>query len=434
MELTSLSATMLAGAIRTKIVSAVEVVDAYLARIGVVNPKLNAVVQLNAAVARKQAHEADDAVNRGEFVGPLHGVPITIKDSLDTAGMVSTWGTKGRMAFVPQRDATVVARLRAAGAIVLGKTNTPEFTMAGVTDNAVYGQTSNPYDVTRSPAGSSGGAGAIIAAGGSALDLGSDTGGSIRMPAHYCGIAGIKPTSGRVPRTGHAISFDIGALDGLTQIGPMSRHVEDLSISLAIIAGPDGHDPTIVPAPLGHPQEVGVSALCVAFYTDNGITSPSPCTANAVRTAVSVLSDHGATVTEARPKGVSEADRLFRRLFLADGGAAVRNLIKTAGTESMSPALSWTQTAQTLSLTEYTETLAQWNTYRSEMLEFMQQYDAVLCPVSATPAVRHADSAGADFSYTLAYNLTGWPGAVVRCGTSPEGLPIGVQIVARLLS
>jgi len=431
MELTSLSATMLAGAIRTKLVSAVEVVDAHLARIEEVNPKLNAVVQLNAEAARKQARQADDAVNRGEVTGPLHGVPITIKDSLDTAGMVSTWGTKGRSAFVPQQDATVVARLRAAGAIVLGKTNTPEFTLAGITDNAVYGRTSNPYDVTRSPAGSSGGAGAIIAAGGSALDLGSDTGGSIRMPAHYCGIAGIKPTSGRVPRTGHAISFDIGALDALTQIGPMARHVEDLIVTLAIIAGPDGHDPAIVPAPLGHPQEVRVSGLRVAFYTDNGITSPSPDTANTVRTAVSVLSDHGCSVTEARPKGVSEADRLFRRLFLADGGAGVRRLVQAAGTESMSPALEWTQTAQTLSLTEYTQALTEWNMYRSEMLAFIEQYDAVLCPVSATSAIRHADSAGSDFSYTLAYNLTGWPGAVVRCGTSSEGLPIGVQIVAR---
>ena len=220
MELTSFSATTLARFIRTNLVSSAAVVDAHLARLEAANPKLNAVVQLQAEVARQQARAADEAVSRGERLGPLHGVPITLKDSLDTAGMVSTWGTMGRADFTPEHDATVVARLRAAGAVILGKTNTPEFTLAGITDNDVYGRTNNPYDVERSPAGSSGGAGAILAAGGSALDLGSDTGGSIRMPSHYCGIAGIKPTSGRVPRTGHAISFEVGALDAFTQIGP----------------------------------------------------------------------------------------------------------------------------------------------------------------------------------------------------------------------
>lgn len=431
MELTSLSATMIARAIRTKLFSSVEVVEAHLSRLEAVNPQLNAVVQLAADAARQQAREADQAVTRGEVLGPLHGVPVTIKDSLDTAGMVSSWGTQGRAAFVPQQDATVVARLRAAGAIVLGKTNTPEFTLAGITDNAVYGRTSNPYDVSRSPAGSSGGAGAIIAAGGSALDLGSDTGGSIRLPAHSCGIAGLKPSSGRVPRTGHAISFAIGTLDALTQIGPMARHVEDLILTLPIIAGPDGHDPALVPAPLGDPQEVSLRELRVAFYTDNGITSPSPDTVETVRTAASLLANHGVFVTEARPNSVNEAERLWRRLFLADGGASVRRLMSTAGTEALSPALAWTQAAEPLLITEFTEELTKWNLYRSDMLAFMERYDAVLCPVSATPALRHTDPAGPDFTYTLAYNLTGWPGAVVRCGTSPEGLPIGVQIVAR---
>ena len=431
MELTSLSATMLARFIRTKLVSSVAVVDAHLSRLESVNPKLNAVVQLHADAARQQAREADEVVSRGEGVGLLHGVPITLKDSLDTAGIISTWGTMGRSDFTPKRDATVVARLRAAGAIILGKTNTPEFTLAGITDNDVYGRTNNPYDVERSPAGSSGGAGAILAAGGSALDLGSDTGGSIRLPSHYCGVAGIKPTSGRVPRTGHAISFDVGALDAFTQIGPMARHVEDLILTLSIIAGPDGHDPAVVPAPLGDPQDVSVRDLRVAFYTDNGIKSPSPDTVNTVRSAASVLSAHGASVTEDRPQGVSEAERLWRSLYLADGGAWIRRLIYAAGTERMSSALGWMQTAMPVSLTEFTQELARWNIYRSEMLAFLEQYDVVLCPVSATPATRHDDPDGPDFTYTFAHNLTGWPGAVVRCGTSTEGLPIGVQIVAR---
>ncbi len=430
MELTSFSATTLARFIRTNLVSSVAVVDAHLARLETANPKLNAVVQIQAEAARRQAREADEAVSRGERLGPLHGIPITLKDSLDTADMVSTWGTAGRADFTPEHDATVVTRLRTAGAIILGKTNTPEFTLAGITDNAVYGRTNNPYDVERSPAGSSGGAGAILAAGGSALDLGSDTGGSIRMPSHYCGIAGIKPTSGRVPRTGHAISFEVGALDAFTQIGPMARHVEDLGLTLSIIAGPDGHDPAVVPAPLGDPQDVGVRDLRIAFFTDNGIKSPSPDTVSTVRAAAGVLADHGVSVTEDRPQGVSDAERLWYSLYLADGGAWIRQLIRAAGTEHMSSALDWMQTAQPVSLPEFTQELSRWNVYRSEMLAFMEPYDVLLCPVSATPATRHDDPDGPDFTYTFAHNLTGWPGAVVRCGTSAEGLPIGVQLVA----
>ena len=430
MELTSFSATTLARFIRTNLVSSVAVVDAHLARLETANPKLNAVVQIQAEAARRQAREADEAVSRGERLGPLHGIPITLKDSLDTANMVSTWGTAGRADFTPEHDATVVTRLRAAGAIILGKTNTPEFTLAGITDNAVYGRTNNPYDVERSPAGSSGGAGAILAAGGSALDLGSDTGGSIRMPSHYCGIAGIKPTSGRVPRTGHAISFEVGALDAFTQIGPMARHVEDLGLTLSIIAGPDGHDPAVVPAPLGDPQDVSVRDLRIAFFTDNGIKSPSPDTVSTVRAAAGVLADHGVSVTEDRPQGVSDAERLWYSLYLADGGAWIRQLIRAAGTEHMSSALDWMQTAQPVSLPEFTQELSRWNVYRSEMLAFMEPYDVLLCPVSATPATRHNDPDGPDFTYTFAHNLTGWPGAVVRCGMSAEGLPIGVQIVA----
>ncbi|MFQ5790870.1 MAG: amidase, partial [Acidobacteriota bacterium] len=201
------SAASLARAIRGKKVSSEEVVRACLARIEVVNPHLNAVVTLVAEASLARAREADAALARGELQGPLHGVPMTIKDSLDTAGVITTGGTRGRASFVPTEDATVVARLRAAGAVLLGKTNTPELTLSFETDNDVYGRTNNPYDLTRTPGGSSGGAAAILAAGGSPLDLGSDTGGSIRLPCHFCGIVGMKPTGGRVPRTGHIIPF-----------------------------------------------------------------------------------------------------------------------------------------------------------------------------------------------------------------------------------
>ena len=201
-ELIYSSAKSIAAAIREKQVSCKEVLEAHLRRIDEVNPRLNAVVQLALDRARAEAEQADRALAMGQSLGPLHGVPMTIKDSLDTEGVVSTGGTQGRAAFVPQADATVVARMRAAGAILMGKTNTPELTLAGETNNLVYGRTNNPYDLARTPGGSSGGAGAIIAAGGSPLDLGSDTGGSVRLPTHFCGIAGLKPTSGRGSQDG----------------------------------------------------------------------------------------------------------------------------------------------------------------------------------------------------------------------------------------
>ena len=247
------SAKAIAGAIRDKEVSAVEVAQAHLDRIGEVNERLNAVVHLCGERALDEAREADDMLARGESKGPLHGVPMTLKDSLDTEGVVTTGGTTGRRDFVPDQDSTVAARLRAAGAVLLGKTNTPELTMAGETDNLVYGRTNNPFNLERIPGGSSGGAAAIVCAGGSPFDVGSDTGGSVRMPSHFCGIAGIKPNSGRVPRTGHIIPWGMGATDAKTQNGPMARFVEDLVLLLPVISGPDWIDPAIVDMPLPRP-------------------------------------------------------------------------------------------------------------------------------------------------------------------------------------
>jgi amidase len=435
-ELLSLSASALAQAIRAKKVTAKEVVEAHLQRIAEVNPALNAVVQLAGERALDEARAADLALLKGEKIGPLHGVPMTIKDSLDTAGVISTGATTGRASFIPRQDATVVARLRAAGAILLGKTNTPELTLAGETDNLVYGRTNNPYDLSRTPGGSSGGAGAIIAAGGSPFDIGSDTGGSIRLPAHFCGIAGLKPTSGRVPRTGHVVPFGLGAVDALTQNGPMARYVEDLRLILPLIAGVDGIDPAIVPMPLAEPQDVDLQRLRVAVHTDNGIKTPTPEIMAAVRTAAQALAEAGLTVTEDRPAALPRTFELSRQLSGGDGRAWVRRLLAQAGTTTIHP---WLQRrldeSQPLPVAEFTAMLEDVDRFRSDMLGFMQQYDVILCPVCAFPAPPHGTTFSEDmwkgFSYTGAYNLTGWPGAVVRAGTSPEGLPIGVQVVAR---
>ncbi|MDX1382827.1 MAG: amidase family protein, partial [Thermoanaerobaculia bacterium] len=395
-----------------------------------VNPRLNAVVTLCAERARREALEADRALESGWRRGPLHGVPMTIKDSLDTAGVISTGGSHGRRAFVPERDATVVSRLREAGAILLGKTNTPEFTLSFETDNLIYGRTSNPWDTTLTSGGSSGGAAAIVAAGGAPFDIGSDYGGSIRLPSHFCGVCGIKPTSGRVPRTGHIYPFG-GVQDAFQQIGPLARRVEDLSLLLDVIAGPDGIDPAIVPLPLRSPGEVDLAALRVSFHTDNGVRTPTPETVATVEAAAKALEGSVAAVEEVRPDGVEETMDLFS-LYVWDGGAAVARLSRLAGTVQSS--LGESQ-APPLGAVELDALIARWWHMRSRMETFFQDWDVILAPVNAGPAFPHGGLAepGAltAFSYTVTYNLTGWPGAVVPCGTSDEGLPIGVQIVAR---
>jgi amidase len=433
-DVSAASATTLAHAIAAREVSSVEVVDACLRRIEAVNPSLNAVVQLRAEAARAEAAAADTSAPRG----PLHGVPVTIKDAFDVEGMISTCGTRGRAAFVPTADATVVARLRAAGAVVLGLTNTPELTLAYETDNLVYGRTNNPYDPTRTPGGSSGGEAALIAAGGSPLGVGTDVGGSLRVPAHYCGIASLKPTLGRVPTTG-TFPPAFGAIGGLCHVGPMARSVEDLYLALRVLSGPDGRDPRSVPAPLDDPATVAPRGLRIAFFTDNGLAPVTPETARSIHEAARALSDCGAVVEEARPPGAEQAYALFRDLLAADGGATLQHLLGMVGTTEVSPLLQRlgavlhpfaAPTAAALA-----GVLTQIDILRAQMLGFLHTYDAILSPVTAAPAVPHGTTFDDDvlpgFSYAMLHNLSGLPAAVVRAGTSPDGLPIGVQLVAR---
>ncbi len=302
----SASAAELAEAIRSKKWSSKEIVEAHLDRIAKVNPKLNAVVQLTAEAARKEADEADAALARGEIKGPLHGVPITIKDTLETTGVICTGGTKGRANFVPKADATAVARLRAAGGIILGKTNVPELAGAAETDNLVYGRTNNPYDLARTPGGSSGGEAAIIAAGGSPLGLGTDAGGSIRIPAHYCGLTAIKPTSGRVPRTGQ-FPLPLGARNPVFHVSLIARKVRDLALGLPIISGPDFRDHSIVGMPLGDPSKVVLRDLKIAYFDDDGVAPPTSEIAAAVRDSAKAFADAGVKVEESRPPDAAKA-------------------------------------------------------------------------------------------------------------------------------
>jgi amidase len=431
------TATRIAEAIGSRKVSCEEVIRAYIERIEEVNPKLNAVVQLCSDRAIAEACAADQALARNELKGPLHGVPITIKDNLDTAGIVTTGGTKGRTGFVPVHDATVVARLRDAGAILLGKSNTPELTMAYETENLVYGRTNNPYDVSYTSGGSSGGAAAILAAGGSALDVGSDTGGSIRVPSHFCGTAGIKPTAGLLPKTGHILPLG-GLVDAMTQLGPMARKVEDLALALPILAGVDWHDPSVVPMPIGDYRNVSVKGCRVAFFYGDGVFEPSAKTAAAVASAVKLLEESGASVEEALPGVTKDVYDLTLALWTADGGAGFEAVLADAGTVEvhsfMARVLDVCRSG-TKPPGELTALLERWSRFRTEMLRFIEPFDILLSPVLPFVALPHGttfnDELFPGFSYTMIHNLTGWPATVVRVGTAANGLPIGVQLAAK---
>lgn len=450
-EIIYMSATRLAGLIRAGKVSAAEAVDAYITRQLAVNDRLNAVVMNSYARARDEARRLDEQAARGEWAGPLHGVPMTIKDSLDTEGVISTGGTYGRQQYVPERDATAVARLRQAGAILLGKTNTPEFTLGGLggistSSNLLYGSSHNPYDLTRSTSGSSGGAGAIVAAGGAAFDIGSDWGGSIRGPAHNNGIAGIKPTSVRVPRTGHIVDYG-GIFDLWQQLGPMTRRVEDLSLITPIISGPDFRDASCAPVPWADPAHVDLKQLKVAFCADNGAVGRGATdddTKQVVRQVAQWLQDQVAGVEEAAPTGALEKLRDARRtLTSGDGWAFYKRLVDRWETFNYSPSRKQAiETAEPISSAQIIEAWQHHDAAISELLGWIKDYDVFICPVSGTAAElidrdfnpyspNPPGTPPSGWPYTGVFNSTGWPVVVVRCGSSSEGgLPIGVQVVA----
>ncbi len=433
-DLARLTATEAAGLVRQGSVSALELVNACLARIDQVNPRLNAVVSMRADEARRDAERADVARAAGAQLGPLHGVPMTIKDSFDTAGLRSTYGTTGRASFVPASDATVVARLKAAGAILLGKTNTPEFICSFENYNRVFGRTNNPWDSALSPGGSSGGSAAIVAAQGAPFDIGSDTGGSIRVPAHFCGVAGLKPTAGRVSRSGHAVGPE-GYLQSLTQVGPITRSVSDLALIYDLISGPDGHDPFVVDAPRPDFKSVSLRGLRMAVHASNGVREPASSIAETITRVSQGLQSAGAEVATDVPPPLREFLEIDDLIYHADGYAWLRRLLERAGTRDPGPDVAPYLEYKALSPAEFSAAIERWDDWRSRMLQWFGPYDAIICPVAAFDELPHggedAKDAYAGFSYTAAYNMTGWPAAVVRAGTSPKGRPIGVQVIGK---
>jgi Asp-tRNA(Asn)/Glu-tRNA(Gln) amidotransferase A subunit family amidase len=442
-DLTFLPAVVMAQQIREKKISPVELAGAHLAKIERMNPKLNAFVHVDSERVRREACAAEADVKNGEALGPLHGVPISIKSSLDVAGLRCEAGTRLRAGHVAAQDAPLVARLRNAGAIVLGVTNTPELLMAWETDNLPYGRTNSPWDLERTPGGSSGGEAAAIATGMSAGGVGSDGGGSIRVPAHFSGICGLKPTPGRIPATGHfPVSGGPFALIGV--VGPMARTVADLKAFFEVMQGPDDGDTCAAPVPVRWPTEREARKLRVGYFEDDGRTPVTRETRAAVNTAAKALRCAGFPVERFRPEGLEEARVLWKKFFVTAGGMLIRPMFR--GREhDLSPALKqfleWSDAEPPLTGETLLEAWIGRDALRAKFLAQMWEYPILLSPAAAIPAFRHGERSWTiegktvnyldAWSYTEWFNLLGNPGAVVPVSHSAEGLPIGVQIVGR---
>ncbi|MCH6554157.1 MAG: amidase, partial [Acidobacteria bacterium] len=413
----------------------------HLDRIEQLNPQLNAFVSVDSARALEAARKAEAAVMQSATVGPLHGVPVTIKSSIDVAGLRCEAGSKLRAGHIAEADAPLVARLKAAGAIVLGNTNVPEMLMAFETDNLLYGRTNSPWDLERTPGGSSGGEAAAIAAGCSAGGVGSDGAGSIRVPAHFSGICGLKPTPGRIPATGH-YPPSLGPFALLGVVGPLARTVADLQLLFEAIAGPDKGDACAAPVPLRRLSEQELRKIRIGYFEDDGRTPVTPETRAAVRTAAEALKQQGFEVEPFRPEGLERARQLLW-LFLGFGARMLLGKEFEGRASNQVPALM--QYALQAPLLTAEELLNAWME-RDQLViglaEQMEKFPVLLCPVCAVPAFRHGERAWTingqsisyldAMSYTPWFNLLGNPGVVVPVGRSPEGLPIGVQVVARL--
>lgn len=425
----------MAKMIREREVSSFELVSSQLAQIERLNPRLNAAIDVLADSALHAARAADSQLAAGEAFGALHGVPFSVKDSIEVEGLRTTAGTLGRVdAATAERDATLVSRLRHAGAIPIAKTNLPDLLFSFETDNLLFGRTNNPYDLERTPGGSSGGESALIAACGSPLGLGSDAFGSVRVPAAFCGIASIKPTSGRLPRTGHVPPRG-GWLEAVWQLGPMARSVDDLILAMNILAGEDTEDFTSPPVPLLNSQSV--NGLRVAFFTSNGFAKCSGEVEAAVRGCAAFLVSNGLQVEEKTPPGVDRVFELEFALAGADGGEGIDRYLAEIGSTPVHPLLtSFLDRMRPFrcSASKLTLWWKRWDEYREAMAGFFGRYDAILCPVYTQTALLHGASAKEEnfhgFSYTMAWNMAGAPAATVRWGEA-DGLPINVQVVTK---
>jgi len=428
--------------IRTKKISPPEVVAAHLERAAALQPKLNAFVHLDAPAAREQARHAEQQVLRGDELRSLHGVPVTVKSCIDVAGWPCPAGSLLRKNYVASQDAVLVARLKAAGAIVLGNTNTPEFLMAYETDNRVSGKTSNPWDLSRSAGGSSGGEAAAIAAGCSMGGVGSDGGGSIRVPAHLCGICGLKPTPGRIPATGH-FPAGVGAFAWIGVVGPMARTIADVRALFEVMAGPDPGDALSAAVPIREVDDRQRKGLRVGILESDALGIADEETSAAVKQAANNLAAQGFEVEPLRLRGLDRAIELWWFFF----GPAIACLFRPsiAGQEDqLSPIfreyLEVAEAETKVTLDAFLAACAERDVLRAEILRQMRDVPILLSPVSSTSAFLHGEgtwrpAARECYRDTMRFsqwlNLAGLPGASVPVAVSAKGLPIGVQVIGR---
>jgi fatty acid amide hydrolase len=483
-DVSRLSAAELARRIAVGEVSAVEAVESHIAHIEKVNGTINAVVVKRYDAARAEAREIDARRARGEKLPPLAGVPVTVKECLDLEGTPSACGLPARAAHVAMADDVYVGRLRAAGAIVVGKTNAAQLLIFTETDNPLYGRTDNPWNRERSAGGSSGGEGAIVAAGGSALGVGTDIGGSVRIPASFCGIAGLRPTAGRLPDMGR-LSVPIGQRGVVSQVGLLARHVDDLALGLAAISDERHGSVLAPPVPLGDPASVDLGRLRVGLFIDDGVLTPAPAMRRAAEEAAAILSAAGARVEKFEPPPVGAALAIWLGCLTADRGrgmkelahgqkldkraaiflklsamparvrAIVGPLLKAMGQQGMGTTLQFFAKGDVHSYWKSVEAALD---YEQAFRRQMRALDVVLCPAYGVPAVRHGASADMPVAgaYSLLAPVLGYPAGVVpvtrvRPGEESDrpasrdkvqqaalasergsaGLPAAVQVIAR---
>jgi Asp-tRNA(Asn)/Glu-tRNA(Gln) amidotransferase A subunit family amidase len=433
----------IAKEIRTKQVSPREVAESYLQRVAKLQPRLNAFVHIDQTGAVERAQAAEDAIFRGDVLGPLHGVPVTVKSCVDVVGWPCAAGSLLRKDVRPSADAVLVRRLRDAGAILLGNTNTPEFLMAYETDNRISGKTSNPWNMEFSSGGSSGGEAAAIASGCSAGGVGSDGGGSIRVPAHFCGICGLKPTPGRIPSTGHYPPAN-SAFGWLGVVGPMARTVGDLKILFDVLCGPDPGDSLTSPVPVRKHAMLPGEKLHIGILEGDALGQPTPATQMAVRQAAQSLAYAG---FELEPFRLTNLERVLD-LWWFFFASVISELFagEFRGCEELfSPIFRDYMEAARISTPEppikmerFAGMCAARDRERGHILEAMRDTPILLSPVCLQPAFRHG---GGNWEPEVGYrdtmrhsqwlNLAGFPGVSVPMGKSDEGLPIGVQLIGR---
>lgn len=457
-------AYQLAQMIRDRTVSAVEVLDSYINRIVKYNPKLNAICTLDEERARQRAREADEALARGENWGILHGVPVMIKDLFETAGLRTTAGYKPLKNYVPKTDATLVARLRGAGAVIMGKTNSAKLGANFQSTNDLFARVNNPWNLESTPGGSSGGSAAAIAAGLSPLDIGSDIGGSIRQPSHFCGVYGLKPTDRQVSTAGHIPPVP-GMSDCFRQMlvaGPIARSIEDLQLCFSLIAGADPRSPDIPPISLDSPSGKNLQNLKIAWTDELNLYPVARSIKSAMQAAAQTLSNTGTQIESWVPKYDFELAwqvyltisaytspisqpfdfdyvRDSLTLMLGEATQGDRGLRKISNV----PKIGFS-TALNPNMKGYFAALTQRDRFIAQMDAELEPWDAWLCPVAMTPAFQHCPTGTAieidgrkvpylmaSGAYTIPFAFTGHPVVVIPVGYTPDRLPIGMQIVGK---